>query len=48
MRRSAARWVILKQLDDAVAEVALLGLVAGQVFVGLAPYSTASLISHCR
>lgn len=38
--------VILKQLDDAVAEVGLLGReVAGQVFVGLAPYSTANLIA---
>lgn len=38
--------VILKQLDDAVAEVGLLGReVAGQVFLGLAPYSTANLIA---
>jgi len=38
--------VILKQLNDAVAEVGLLGReVAGQVFVGLAPYSTANLIA---
>lgn len=38
--------VILKQLDDAVAEVGLLGReVAGQVFVGLAPLSTANLIA---
>ena len=38
--------VILKQVDDAVAEVGLLGReVAGQVFVGLAPYSTANLIA---
>lgn len=38
--------VILKQLDDAVAEVSLLGReVAGQVSVGLAPYSTANLIA---
>lgn len=38
--------VILKQLDDAVAEVGLLGReVAGQVSVGLAPYSTANLIA---
>ena len=38
--------VILKQLDDAVAEVGLLGReVAGQVYVGLAPYSTANLIA---
>ncbi len=38
--------VILKQLDDAVAEVCLLGReVAGQVFLGLAPYSTANLIA---
>jgi len=38
--------VILKQVNDAVAEVGLLGReVAGQVFVGLAPYSTANLIA---
>ena len=38
--------MILKQLDDAVAEVGLLGReVAGQVYVGLAPYSTANLIA---